>query len=60
MPEEPLESPAPGGEEPVPPSGAENAFVKLTFWQTILSVVGVFIAIVALYAALTESAAVRQ
>ncbi len=41
-------------------SRAERIFVRLTFWQTVLSVVGVFIAIVALYAALTESAAVRQ
>lgn len=41
-------------------SRAERFFVRLTLWQTVLSVVGVFIAIVALYAALTESAAVRQ
>ncbi|MGI9233948.1 MAG: hypothetical protein ACR2RD_09995 [Woeseiaceae bacterium] len=41
-------------------SGAERIFVRLTFWQTVLSVAGVFIAVVALYAALTESAAVRQ
>lgn len=41
-------------------SGAERIFVRLTFWQTILSVAGIFIAIMALYAALTESAAVRQ
>ena len=41
-------------------SRAERIFVRLTFWQTVLSVAGVFIAIVALYAALTESAAVRQ
>lgn len=41
-------------------SGAERVFVRLTFWQTVLSVVGVFIALVALYAALNESAAVRQ
>jgi hypothetical protein len=41
-------------------SPAEKIFVRLTFWQTVLSVVGIFIAIVALYAALTESAAVRQ
>ncbi len=41
-------------------SGAERVFVRLTLWQTVLSVTGVFIAIVALYAALTESAAVRQ
>ena len=41
-------------------SRAEQIFVRLTFWQTVLSVAGVFIAIVALYAALTESAAVRQ
>ena len=41
-------------------SSAERIFVRLTFWQTVLSVVGVFIAVVALYAALTESEAVRQ
>jgi len=35
-------------------------FLRLTFWQTLLSVIGVFIAVVALYAALSESAAVRQ
>ncbi|MEZ5492335.1 MAG: hypothetical protein R3F50_18790 [Gammaproteobacteria bacterium] len=39
---------------------AENHIIRLTFWQTILSVVGVVIAVLALYAALTESAAVRQ
>ncbi|MFK7915993.1 MAG: hypothetical protein AB8B93_18920 [Pseudomonadales bacterium] len=39
---------------------AERHIIRLTFWQTILSVVGVVIAILALYAALTESAAVRQ
>ena len=41
-------------------SGAERTFVRMTRWQTILSVVGIFIAVVALYAALKESAAVRQ
>ncbi len=41
-------------------SGVERIFVRLTLWQTVLSVAGVFIAVVALYAALTESAAVRQ
>jgi len=41
-------------------SRAERIFVRLTFWQTVLSLAGVFIAIVALYAALTESEAVRQ
>ncbi|XOV84161.1 MAG: hypothetical protein ACFHXK_03375 [bacterium] len=39
---------------------AEKHIIRLTFWQTILSVVGVVIAVLALYAALTESAAVRQ
>lgn len=39
---------------------AERHIVRLTFWQTVLSVVGALIAILALYAALTESAAVRQ
>jgi len=38
----------------------ERIFLRLTFWQTVLSVAGVFIAVVALYAALIESAAVRQ
>lgn len=38
----------------------ERSFVRMTFWQTVLSLVGVFIAVVALYAALVESAAVRQ
>jgi hypothetical protein len=41
-------------------TGAERAFVRLTFWQTVLSLVGVFIAIVALYAALSESEATRK
>ena len=41
-------------------SGGERAFVRLTFWQTVLSLVGVFIAIVALYAALSESEATRK
>ncbi|MBN7795947.1 hypothetical protein [Parahaliea mediterranea] len=39
---------------------AEQHIIRLTFWQTVLSVVGVLIAVLALYAALTESAAVRQ
>jgi hypothetical protein len=38
----------------------ERRFLRLTFWQTLLSVAGVFIAVVALYAALLESSAVRQ
>ena len=41
-------------------SAADRIFVRLTLWQTVLSVAGVFIAVVALYAALKESAAVRQ
>ncbi|MEQ8859291.1 MAG: hypothetical protein RIC56_11655 [Pseudomonadales bacterium] len=41
-------------------SRTERVFVRLSFWQTVLSVVGVFIAVLALYAALTESEAVRQ
>jgi hypothetical protein len=41
-------------------SRAERIFVRLTFWQTVLSVAGIFIALVALYAALTESDAVRR
>ncbi len=38
----------------------EKRFLRLTFWQTILSVAGVFTGAVALYAALTESQAVRE
>ena len=41
-------------------SHAERVFVRMSFWQTVLSVVGVFIAVIALYAALSESEAVRQ
>ncbi len=43
-----------------PLSRAERIFVRLTFGQTVLSIAGVLIAIAALYAALIESAAVRQ
>jgi len=50
--------------EPAPPAGAmagiERTFLRLTFWQTLLSLAGVFTGAVALYAALSESAAVRQ
>ena len=41
-------------------ASTERAFVRMTQWQTVLSLVGVFIAVIALYAALKESAAVRQ
>lgn len=41
-------------------AGIERAFLRLTFWQTLLSLAGVFTGIVALYAALTESQAVRE
>ena len=59
----------PDREEPATPepenvdskiSVMEKRFLRLTFWQTILSVAGVFTGAVALYAALTESQAVRQ
>ena len=39
---------------------AEDHIIRLTFWQTILSVASIVIAVVALYAALAESSAVRQ
>ena len=41
-------------------SASEKIFVRLSFWLTILSVVGLFIAVLALYAALTESEAIRR
>jgi hypothetical protein len=54
-------------DEPIRPESSdseiahtERLFLRLTFWQTLLSVAGVFIAVVALYAALSESSAVRQ
>ena len=47
------------GESPIL-SHAERSFVRMSFWQTVLSVIGVFIAVIALYAALSESEAVRQ
>lgn len=40
-------------------AGVEKAFLRLTFWQTLLSLAGVFTGAVALYAALNESQAVR-
>ena len=57
------QSPPGDGDRPPPGSdisGSERAFVRLTFWQTVLSLVGVFIAVVALYAALAESDAARK
>ena len=38
----------------------DHPIVRLTRWQTVLSVISIFIALIALYAALSESAAVRQ
>jgi len=50
--------------EEKPPSAeltrSERLFLRLSLWQTVLSLVGVFVAFVALYAALTESEAVRR
>jgi hypothetical protein len=41
-------------------AGIERAFLRLTFWQTLLSLAGVFTGAVALYAALNESDAARK
>lgn len=63
MTEEPTEAheePAPDARPESMLAQTERIFLRLTFWQTVLSVAGVFIAVVALYAALTESTAVRQ
>ena len=38
----------------------DRAFLRMAFWQTVLSIAGVFTGVVALYVALTESEAVRQ
>ena len=39
---------------------SERIFLRISLWQTVLSVLGLFVAGIALYAALTESAAVRR
>lgn len=57
---EPREQQAPDVASASDRFSTERAFLRLSFWQTVLSVVGVFIALVALYAALAESNAVRQ
>ena len=54
------DEPEPEREESLKLSHAERSFVRMSFWQTVLSVIGVFIAVIALYAALSESEAVRQ
>ncbi|EAQ97115.1 hypothetical protein [Congregibacter litoralis] len=54
---------SPSGDASAPSGGLasiERAFLRLTFWQTLLSLAGVFTGGVALYAALGESEAVRQ
>ncbi len=63
MPDDAPEARADPQQEPPSQSAlaeTERRFLRLTFWQTVLSVAGVVVAVVALYAALTESAAVRQ
>lgn len=45
---------------PPPPAALEKTFVKLAIWQNALAFIGILVALIALYAALTESAAVRQ
>ncbi len=64
MSESPAEQEQTSKADPEPAAGAiagiERTFLRLTFWQTILSVAGVFTGAVALYAALNESQAVRQ
>lgn len=54
----PGESPTDGGSSGL--ASIERVFLRLTFWQTLLSLAGVFTGAVALYAALGESQAVRQ
>lgn len=58
------DAPSPETPEPVadsrPLSAAERIFVRISIWQTVLSVAGVFTGAVALYAALNESEAVRR
>ena len=53
-------APAPSAPSSAGIASIERAFLRLTFWQTLLSLAGVFTGAVALYAALNESQAVRQ
>jgi len=52
--------PAPVDTPAQPTSRTERLFLRVSVWQTVLSLAGVFIGIVALYAALTESEAARK
>ncbi|MGE0046576.1 MAG: hypothetical protein AB7J28_09710 [Hyphomonadaceae bacterium] len=63
MSEENAEHDAPRGEPAAPApelTGFERAFVRISVWQTVLSLVGLFVAGVALYAALSQSNAVQR
>ncbi len=57
-PDEPAASPTTLGADQV--ADIQRSFLRLTFWQTLLSLAGVFTGAVALYAALNESQAVRE
>lgn len=39
---------------------SRRIFARLVFWQTVASIAGIVIAVIALYAALTESSAIRR
>ncbi|MCB1701675.1 MAG: hypothetical protein H6985_04035 [Pseudomonadales bacterium] len=41
-------------------AGSEQALVRISVWQTVLSLLGFIVAIIALYAALTESGEMRR
>ncbi|TXS94143.1 hypothetical protein FV139_11120 [Parahaliea maris] len=41
-------------------TSVERSFVRMALWQNVLALVGIVVGVIALYAAITESAAVRQ
>lgn len=58
--DDPAEAPQKNPADAPAMSRTEKLFVRVSVWQTVLSVAGVFIGVVALYAALTESEAARK
>lgn len=58
---EPPIQPSPSAQaDAAPLTRSEKLFLRISIWQTVLSVAAVFTGVIALYAALTESAAVRR
>lgn len=54
------EAQAEASAENTPMTSVERSFVRMALWQNVLALVGIVVGVIALYAAITESAAVRQ